>query len=55
MIDLFADKEPERMWAKRERKKKTRGRKCSTREKSKTTVMSDREGCCTAQAQNHGQ
>ncbi len=52
MIDLFADKEPERMWAKRERKKT---RKCSTREKSKTTVMSDREGCGTAQAQNHGQ
>jgi len=35
--------------------KKTRGRKCSTREKSKTTVMSDREGCARALAQNHGQ
>ncbi len=54
MIDLFADKEPERMWAKRKKERK-KTRKCSTREKSKTTVMSDREGCGTAQAQNHGQ
>ncbi len=35
MIDLFADKEPERMWAKRERKKKNKGKEMQHQRKIK--------------------
>lgn len=35
MIDLFADKEPERMWAKRERNKKNKGKEMQHQRKIK--------------------